>query len=285
MNDDEGGLCLALAWDQTTTNDESRILDTRIVSSYSDGHVAIHKVQSSSSSSSSSPDEPISIELEHHWKAHSMFTSPAEVWCCSFVSVNGSGGESNDDNTPTNFVATGGDEGSWKLWDLRTNLNRPIHHGQNDFDAGVTILSPHPRHNHLLAVGSYDETIALFDLRYLSSSTSGKPTSLFHSESLGGGIWRCKWHPYQDNRLLVAAMHGGCRVIEFNHLGLEDSNPDSPPITLDIQQKFTKHKSMAYGADWLAYPTTSSNGVVTEYTEVAASCSFYDQAMYLWKTN
>jgi hypothetical protein len=85
-------------------------------------------------------------------------------------------------------------------------------------------------------------------------------------------------------------MHGGCRVIEFNHfLGPDDStntaDPDSPPITLDIQQEFTKHKSMAYGADWLAYPTSLRKGVVTKYIEVAASCSFYDQAMYLWKTN
>jgi diphthamide biosynthesis protein 7 len=203
-----------------------------------------------------------------------MFTAPAEVWCCAFVGDN--------DDGDTNIVATGGDEGSWKLWDLRTSLAKPVHHCPDDFDAGVTVISPHPRQSHLLVVGSYDETIALYDARYQSLSQQ-QPKSIFHSSSLGGGIWRCKWHPHDHNRLLVAAMHGGCRVVTFDGLisGTDEDTDtaESPPIIMTVDQAFTEHKSMAYGADWLVYGSSEKTR-----TEVAASCSFYDQAMYLWET-
>lgn len=251
------GLCLALAWESPlysdNNNNSSESLDTRIISSYSDGHAAIHRVRKRARQEGESTELELEFELEHHWYSHKMFTVPAEVWCANFI----------DSNT----VVTGGDEGSWKLWDLRQPLLRPVHHGQDDFGAGVTVLSPHPQNSQLLAIGSYDETVAIFDLRQANS-----PQSLYHSESLGGGIWRCKWHPFDANKLLVAAMHGGCVVGEFQ--GLSTTNIEGN-IEFQIQNEFKLHKSMAYGIDWL------SSGK----KDTAASCSFYDKAMYLWKTS
>ncbi|KAG7351942.1 hypothetical protein IV203_007990 [Nitzschia inconspicua] len=274
-------LCLAIAWDQSCNNGNDAIpLNTRIISSYSDGNAAIHQIQQSSSG-----NVELSTSLEHCWPAHKMFNSPTEVWCCAFLSI------SNNDNMtyPTNIVATGGDEGCWKVWDLRSNLSRPIYHNTNEFDAGVTVLSPHPRQSNLLVVGSYDETIALYDVRYVSSSSSSSsPTSLFHSDAIGGGIWRCKWHPKDDNRLLIAAMHGGCRIVQFaDHLvppqGLKCDHDACSEIPIQFHSVFTEHKSMAYGCDWLVYPNDAIvEGKKDEVVEAAVSCSFYDQAMYLW---
>jgi hypothetical protein len=50
---------------------------------------------------------------------------------------------------------------------------------------------------------------------------------------------------------------------------------------------------MAYGADWLVYDSSFSmssqqgehDEEKTVIVEAAASCSFYDQAMYLWDTS
>jgi diphthine methyl ester acylhydrolase len=292
-NDNRGALCLSLSWEQSfcTDTSSSPLLDTRIISSYSDGCAAVHRIQQTQSTNSQ-----LSISLEHCWPAHSMFTSAVEVWCCAFLDSPG-----NNNNT-TNVVATGGDEGSWKVWDLRTSKRSgPVHHNPNDFQAGVTVLSPHPRHSHLLAVGSYDETVALYDTRYVSSSK--KSMELFHSESFNGGIWRCKWHPIQDQRMLVAAMHGGCRIVQFQDNVIRGSMTSTrsndndrnarQESLMQVQQEFVKHQSMAYGADWLVYGSdvTGSTGEEEHdekgkvvIIEAAVSCSFYDQAMYLWDT-
>eukprot|EP00797_Seminavis_robusta_P008400 Sro1595_g284690.2 (104) ;mRNA; r:14098-14409 len=97
------------------------------------------------------------------------------------------------------------------------------------------------------------------------------------SAPLGGGIWRIKWHPLEDDRLLVAAMHGGCRIVKMDQLNDTDHNPR---FVLTATKQFTEHKSMAYGADWLVCNHPTREG----YFEAAASCSFYDKAAFLWDT-
>jgi diphthamide biosynthesis protein 7 len=319
---DKDALCLALAWDNkdykdmshgangTTANSDRattpKTIDTRILSSYSDGHVAIHRIKSSSSSSTTTDDTStarprVDVTLEHHWEAHTLFRShPAEVWCCNFLlqrQYYSAMDLCSEMTPPTPIVATGGDEGSWKGWDVRVGLTRPIFHESDIFGAGVTVISPHPRHDHIVAVGSYDETIALYDVRKLSSTSP--PQVLHHSDPLGGGIWRCKWHPHDDDRLLVGAMHGGCQAVQYSASIFKAScdnsattstgqkDDDDGEIRFSIRQKFTKHQSMAYGADWIWYclDTAEEEEERDSFTivEAAASCSFYDRSMYLWK--
>ena len=254
-------LCLSLSWDSSTFHDSSRI-----VSTYSDGRVAIHDVlvptQQQLQSLSPGPlgatgnNHSLHLFERDNWEAHTMFTSPAEVWSAGFV-----GGRD------TNMVMSGGDEGTVKVWDIRST-NRPTQVLKH-FEAGATVVAPHPRNDNLVACGSYDETICLYDIRYLSPK---KP--LGHSGPLGGGIWRIKWHPIDDCQMLVAAMHGGCRIIQVDTL-LENDTP-----VLTATKEFTEHKSMAYGADWLVCNHPTQEG----YFEAAASCSFYDKAVYLWDT-
>jgi diphthine methyl ester acylhydrolase len=249
----QDALCLSVSWD-FDRNDASSTSNRRLISSYSDGHVAIHTVHHTQDESSSAQ-----LETCHSWDAHRMFTSPAEVWTACFT-------------THDQVVMSGGDEGQCKLWDLRLGTRRPIH--SLSFEAGATVLSPHPRKEHWVACGSYDETVKILDLRMLS--TDQGPRMLCHSEPLGGGIWRIKWHPDDDHRLLVAAMHGGCRVVD---LVTKDGDFDEDQV-LDVRvcQAFTRHKSMAYGADWLVCANPQWP------IATATSCSFYDKALYTWKT-
>jgi diphthamide biosynthesis protein 7 len=246
----QDALCLSLSWD--FPRDDQASSTRRIISSYSDGHVAIHNVHIISKDKSST-------ELEEclSWDAHTMFTRPVEVWTASFTS--------NDQ-----VVLTGGDDGQCKIWDLRMGMRRPIH--SVSFDAGVTVLSPHPRKEHWVACGSYDETVRILDLRMVS--TNQGPRTVCHSEPQGGGIWRIKWHPKNDNRLLLGAMHGGCRVVDL--VTNEGGDDEGRSLEMQIHQSFTRHKSMAYGADWLV--GSRPGGLI----ETAASCSFYDKALYVW---
>jgi diphthine methyl ester acylhydrolase len=212
-----------------------------------------------------------------------MFTSPAEVWSASFAH-----------DGDRNMVLSCGDEGCVKVWDIRSTT-RPMQILKT-FNAGATCASHHPRHEHLVACGSYDETICLYDVRYFSS----RPIA--QSQPLGGGIWRLKWHPYRDYRLLVGAMHGGCRVVRINRWSTID-NDEERDVSMKVTKRFTEHErydtelssrhcrhtfltnipfdcSMVYGADWLVCRHPTQNG----YFEAAASCSFYDRNVFLWDT-
>lgn len=288
-NDDHAdhGLALSLAWDESI--DLKSTLSTRIVSSYSKGSLAVHNINISSTHSYNSNDtnndddnhlhHPISIERTHCWDAHTLFGCAAEVWTTCFASNTNYG-------TYSDIVISGGDDCQMKLWDLRTcsnsgNIkNRPIHCiGEEEFGAGVTAVTYHPFLEHVFCSGSYDEYIRLWDMRKMDSK---EPLC---SLNVGGGVWRVKWHPTDYNKILVGAMHGGCRVVDVPVLEktqqgiINTSNEDEEitevPWEMNIQKEFLEHKSMAYGADWIHLEGSY---------EAAASCSFYDRQAFIWQT-
>ena len=261
---DENALCLSLAWNDfinTTSNDNTNVLsDDQIVSSYSNGTVALHKVATSTINDDESQNIVVSIEETHRWNAHTMFGCPSEVWTCSFLRGH------------ENVILSGADDVTLKVWDVR-QTQRHIHKiGESEFDAGVTAVSSHPSIDHIFAVGSYDEYVRIYDYRKMD-----QPMSKVH---VGGGVWRIKWHPscYHDEtsegdishsgKMLVAAMHGGCRVVNVPILGGDDGD-------VEILSQFTAHESMAYGADWIS----------SDNCEVVASCSFYDRQAFIWNPN
>ena len=104
---------------------------------------------------------------------------------------------------------------------------------------------------------SYDANLRLFDKRRLATPLLSHP--------VGGGIWRLKWHPSDESKLLVACMQDGFKVVQWRHEGIEDTM-----ATLGL---FDGHESLAYGADW----TQHANGAM-----LAATCSFYDHQLKTW---
>jgi diphthamide biosynthesis protein 7 len=115
--------------------------------------------------------------------------------------------------------------------------------GDTEFEAGVTAISSHPYLDNIFAVGSYDEHVRLYDYRKMDEPLS--------KVSVGGGVWRIKWHPSTWSgdctessclrKLLVAAMHGGCRVVNFPSLdgGREEYTSEEACIL----SEFSAHES------------------------------------------
>eukprot|EP00804_Cyclotella_cryptica_P002507 CCRYP_018444-RB/>CCRYP_018444-RB protein AED:0.05 eAED:0.05 QI:27/1/1/1/0.5/0.2/5/1824/463 len=266
---DEGGegdhaLCLSLAWDDCTTDNNDNTSDL-IVSSYSDGTLALHEVSySTDSNDDKGMPQPTVIRESQRWDAHSMFGCPSEVWTCSFL------------RGDANVVMSGADDCSLKLWDIR-QTTKPTHKiSSEEFEAGVTAISSHPAVNYIFAAGSYDEYVRVYDSRM-----TREPLGKVH---VGGGVWRIKWHPLSGkdegrgyNKLLVAAMHGGCRVVDCHGFSRQEVDGDNRGgISAEIVSSFTAHESMAYGADWICFHEPS------DCREAAASCSFYDRQVFLW---
>lgn len=138
------------------------------------------------------------------------------------------------------------------------------------FDAGVTSIQSHPNTEHLIAVGSYDCTVRLFDTR--------KPLIPLSQADVGGGAWRVKWHPSPSRNcdLLVAAMHDGFKIVSFHDIGdkpCHHSNGSNE--NWEVQKRYDGHASLAYGVDW-SYRFRQDQTLV-------ASASFYDHALHLWR--
>merc|ERR1719253_44383 len=263
-------LCLSLAWNDFIdmySNSPSNTISDQIVSSYSDGTVALHEVLlSGNSGNEDNRGGSITIVETQRWNAHSMFGNPSEVWTCSFLRGN------------EHTVISGADDCSLKMWDLRLlssslcQTQKPAHKiGNSEFEAGVTAISAHPLLDHVFAAGSYDETVRIYDSRKIDQPLA--------KGSVGGGIWRIKWHPscwdgetHSCGKMLVAAMHGGCRVVNINLSSFLSSF--TPSNDIEILSEFTEHESMAYGADWLWFGQSQC--------EAVASCSFYDNQAFLW---
>jgi len=146
-------LCLSLAWDSacaynapppppSDSNTDNSDLP-RIVSTYSDGRVAIHDVAFDIDTTDESTTIGTARLIERDcWQAHTLpfGNQPAEAWSACFVQ--------------RHVIWSGGDEGKLKVWDVRAPLRPTQMVEPFDGAGGVTCLSPHPVLETMVAVGS-----------------------------------------------------------------------------------------------------------------------------------
>lgn len=232
-------LGLSLDWSKPIRG--SDITSALLVASSSDGKLSTWQVTDSG------------LEKLAYWKAHDF-----EAWISAF------------DYWNPNLVYSGGDDCRFKGWDLRSPLGHPTFISKLH-TMGVCSIQSNANFDHLLATGSYDEQLMLWDNRNMKTSLK--------DIGLGGGIWRVKWEPLVGHYILTASMHNGFHIVDSGLQPTGDSN-------LEIVAHYDKHESLAYGVDW-----HHSSFVPAGYRQDEAgkqdirtiiSCSFYDNSVQLW---
>ncbi|KAJ9577190.1 hypothetical protein L9F63_006247 [Diploptera punctata] len=209
-------LALSLDWSEGR---ENPVCNPSIVVSNSKGCIALLKLDGTS------------LVLSEHWKAHDF-----EAWIAAF------------DYWNTCIVYSGGDDCKLKVNDTRVGS----HIQSCTHDAGVTSLHTNVMREHVLASGSYDEQLRIWDTRSMKRAVN--------VIRLTGGVWRLKWDPHKWEHLLASCMHGGFCIV--------NTSDESPKIVAQYEE----HKSLAYGSDWCHLKGEQ---------RFIATCSFYDHKLCL----
>lgn len=151
-----------------------------------------------------------------------------------------------------------GDDKMLMIWDTRKPSTEPVLHQVEAHEAEINCLSFNPMNEYILATGSADKTVALFDLRNLK-------TKLHLFESHTDEVFQVSWSPKNETILSSCGADRRLMIWDLSRIGAEQTAEDAedgPPELLFIHGGHTaKISDFAWNShdDWVIASIAEDN--------------------------
>jgi len=139
-----------------------------------------------------------------------------------------------------NLIGSVGDDKSIRIWDVReNNPSQPVHCVDNAHTADVNSIAFNPVNEFLLATGSADKTVALWDMRNLKSPIQ---TLRGHTDQ----VYNIEWAPFNESILASSSSDRRVGIWDLSRIGMEQTPEDAedgPPELLFLHGGHTSKVS------------------------------------------
>mmetsp|Transcript_32694 Transcript_32694/g.49270 ORF Transcript_32694/g.49270 Transcript_32694/m.49270 type:complete len:472 (+) Transcript_32694:201-1616(+) len=139
-----------------------------------------------------------------------------------------------------NMIASVGDDKALMIWDVREkNPEKPVHGVQDAHEGDINCVAFNPINEFVLATGSADKTVAVWDMRNLKSRVQ---TLNGHNDQ----VYSLEWAPFNESVLGSCSADRRVAIWDLSRIGMEQSEEDAedgPPELLFLHGGHTSKVS------------------------------------------
>jgi len=139
-----------------------------------------------------------------------------------------------------NMLASVGDDRALMIWDVREkNPTKPVHAVPDAHDGDINCVSFNPINEFVIATGSADKTVAVWDMRNLKSRVQ---TLNGHNDQ----VYSLEWAPFNESVLGSCSADRRVAIWDLSRIGMEQSEEDAedgPPELLFLHGGHTSKVS------------------------------------------
>lgn len=139
-----------------------------------------------------------------------------------------------------NLIGSVGDDRSIRIWDVRNkNPTQSVHCVEKAHDADINSIAFNPVNAFLLATGSSDKTVALWDMRNLKCCIQ---TLKGHTDQ----VYNVEWAPHNESVLASCSSDRRVGIWDLSRIGMEQTQEDAedgPPELLFLHGGHTSKVS------------------------------------------
>mmetsp|Transcript_21307 Transcript_21307/g.29644 ORF Transcript_21307/g.29644 Transcript_21307/m.29644 type:complete len:503 (+) Transcript_21307:94-1602(+) len=145
-----------------------------------------------------------------------------------------------------NMIGSVGDDRQIMIWDVREkNAKKAVHSVTNAHEGDINCIAFNPANEFVLATGSADKTVALWDMRNLKSRLQ---TLAGHTDQ----VYQLEWAPFNESILGSCAADRRVAVWDLSRIGTEQTPEDAEDGPPELLFMHGGHTSKVSDLSWNA---------------------------------